>query len=416
MKVFQVLRRFNLQTWGGIETVVLSLATAMEKRGMVSPVLCTSALDAPGPERIGNVSIHRYRYSYLRVPPQAAVVAALDQKGGNPVCPGLFRRILNEPALDIVSCHTMGRLGAQVRTACLLRKVPYVVTLHGGYYAVPPDEKRRLRAQSGHTIDGGKWLDPLLGQRRYLADAGAIFCLAADEFEKAQQENPNVMVRLVPNGVDVARFANINPHERSQFRQEYGILQNARLILCVARIDPQKGQDRLIDAIAMLLGAGLTDTHLAFAGPVTDAEYAASLRAKVYNNGLENHVHWLGAFPFQGSQLERAYAASDVVALASRHEPFGVAILEAWAAKVPVVASRVGGIPSFVTNGKTGLLVPDGDSVMLAAHLRRILTDQQLRESLAQQAFSEVTQKYDWSKITDGIVKVYEEVCDQYRR
>lgn len=416
MKAFQVLRRFNLRSWGGIETVVLSLATAMENRGISAPVLCTSALDTPGPERIGNVSIHRYNYSYLRIPPQASVRTALDQKGGNPVSPGLFRRILNEPGLDIVSCHTMGRLGAQVRTACRLRNVPYVVTLHGGYYAVPPDEKRRLKAQSGHTIDGGKWLDPLLGQRRFLANAGAIFCLAAEEFVQAQQQNPDRLVRLIPNGVDVARFAATGSDQRDPFRQEYGIPQDASLILCVARIDPQKGQDRLIEALSILLGNGRTHTHLALVGPVTDPEFAAHLRTRVTQIGLSGHVHWLGAFPFRGTQLERAYAASDVVALASRHEPFGVAILEAWAAKIPVVASRVGGIPSFVTDQKTGLLVPDADIGQLAYCLDRVISDRNLANSLAQEAFREVAQTYDWSKITDGIVRVYEEVCERHRR
>lgn len=408
MRTFQVLRRLVWSQWGGIETVVVSLSRALQQSGVSADILCTAALDQPGVEDAGGLHIRRFRYSYLRAPLLSRDRAALDRKGGNPLVPGLAKAILTEPGLDLVACHTMARMGATVRSACRARGIPYVVTLHGGHFLIPESEQALLRAPTRRSVDLGRPLDSAFGADRYLADAAAIFCLAEDELEACQEQFPGVPAHRLRNGVDTQRFAATTENDARAFRQGAGIPLGAPLVLCVARVDPQKGQDVLLQAAGRLL-RDHPDLHVLCVGPETVTTFADELRRDAARAGLGERFRLLGSIGFGDDRLPAAYRAADVCVLPSRHEPFGVVLLEAWAAGRPVVASRVGGIPGFVRHGRSGLLVRPGDDEALTDAIGRVLADPALGRRLGEAGRAEAVASYDWAAVTGAVRAVYDE-------
>lgn len=146
-------------------------------------------------------------------------------------------------------------------------------------------------------------------------------------------------------------------------------------IVCVAIFRPEKGHDVLLDAF-VLVRRQLPSARLVLVGR---GELMGHLGARVRDLGLDGSVEITGPVPEIWPYLARA----DVFALASTTEAFGIAILEAMAAGLPVVASDIGGIPELVEEGVTGALFPPGDRHALAAHLVRILSDAHLRSRMS---------------------------------
>lgn len=414
MKTVQVLRRLVPDAWGGIETVVTATVRELARRGHETRLLATSALSEPGPATVDGVALTRHRYAYLRLPPRSALRATLDRKGGNPVSAGLFWALAREPGVDLFVSHTMGRLAGAVRLASRVRGVPYVVFVHGGHADVSEEERLELGRLYRGSVDPLRPLDRLLGVDRVLRDAAAIVTLGGGERDALRAALPGTPVHLVPNGVDAARFGAASDGDAQAVRRWLGVPEHARMLLCVARIDPQKGQHVLVAAAARLLAAG-RDVHLVLLGHPTRPDYRERLERDARESGLGERLHVIAGLPFTDPRLPAAYRAADAFVLPSVHEPFGIVILEAWAAGCPVVASRVGGIPTFATDGETALLVPPGDASALAAAVGRLLDDRALGDSLVSAARALVRERYDWRAVTDRLLGVYQQAAARRR-
>ena len=105
--------------------------------------------------------------------------------------------------------------------------------------------------------------------------------------------------------------------------------------------------------------------------------------------------------------LPSAYKAAELFVLASHHEPFGIVILEAWAAGVPVVAYAVGGIPGFCTDLENALLVEPDNEVQLAACMARLAADEGLCMALSERAFKTAKTRYDWPVVVAQVQEIY---------
>lgn len=180
-------------------------------------------------------------------------------------------------------------------------------------------------------------------------------------------------VSLVYNGVPEGPEPP-SPEQRAALRTELGIPTDAFAVVHVGRFVRDKGQDLLAQAMNSV-PAGV---HLCLIGdPATEfgREVLALLAAEP---ALAARVHCLGFRP----DVQRLLPAFDAFALASRREALSIAVIEAFAARVPVVATRVGGVPEIVRHEDTGLLVPTEDAAALAQGITRLNADADLRERL----------------------------------
>ncbi len=255
------------------------------------------------------------------------------------------------------------------------------------------------------------------GERRVLQLADRI--IAATLAEKSQlqflyQAN-DAKISVIPPGVDTSHFY---PIPMEEARENIGIQTNGddRLLLFVGRIEPLKGLDTLIRAIALMREQGVqcrVPHYLAVVGGDPSAsgenldDEMSRVQALSRKFGLDELVLFLGKRA--QDSLPYYYSAADVLIMPSHYESFGMVALEAMACGTPVVASQVGGLAFLVQDGVTGYVIPDGDPQVLSQRLTRLLTEEGLREQLGQQAAAYARQ-YAWEKIVAQLIGVYQQL------
>jgi glycosyltransferase involved in cell wall biosynthesis len=402
----QVLRRFTFDEWGGTETVVWNMAKMLQSLGHPVEIAATKALCANEFEKIEEIPIRRFSYFYpsLFLPPKHA--AMLDKKGGNPYSPKLYNYLIKQKNIQLLHCHTMQRLANTVRLAAKKLSIPYLVSFHGGNYDVPKEEMDSMLQPLKHTFNYGKIFDIILQNQRFLDDSAGIICVGKNEYELTKQKYPNKPVIYLPNGVDIDKFS----HEPAiSFRETYHIPQQIPNLLCVGRIDGQKNQLLLLDLLQKLKQKNIP-VHITFIGPITSQAYLDKLEHKIESLGISNSVTIIPGLQADDPLLISAYKESDIFVLPSIHEPFGIVVLEAWAAGLPVIASRVGGLAHLITDEKTGFLFEANALEELEKYVIALLESKNLAAQLSGQAFAEVSSTYSWRSITDLLLAFYQEI------
>jgi glycosyltransferase involved in cell wall biosynthesis len=206
---------------------------------------------------------------------------------------------------------------------------------------------------------------------------------------------PRDRIVVIPNGIDPADIG-LDHATAAPARSGSGRLE----LLFVGRLSVEKGVDLLIRSAAVLQDQGIA-FHLRIAGSGLDAE---SLRLQTTAMKLDERVEFLGTVPRKN--LGALYQSADVLCVPSRSEPFGIVVLEAMAAGVAVVATRVGGIPYVVEDGVTGLLCPADDPVALAAALRRCAAERESTRAMGLAGLDRVARQFNWPKIGERLAEV----------
>jgi D-inositol-3-phosphate glycosyltransferase len=220
-------------------------------------------------------------------------------------------------------------------------------------------------------------------------------------------------IDVIPPGVDLALF---RPVPREEARRMLGLPTGRRIVLYVGRIEPLKGIDTLLRAMALVvpeIPCWQEEVSVIIIGgaPGAGVEKANAELARLETLRADLGIQEL--VTFQGAQdqdtLVYYYSAADVVVMPSHYESFGMVALEAMACGTPVVASKVGGLAYSVQDGQTGFLVPERDQEAMAAKIRLLLCEGDLRQQLGQQA-AHWAQNYGWPAIADRILALYEQV------
>ena len=196
---------------------------------------------------------------------------------------------------------------------------------------------------------------------------------------------------VVPNGVPAAYFR--AGASRAEARAGFSLPDTAFVVAAAARFSPEKGLDVLLQAARQRKAMTFL---VAGDGPL----FAALSR------DLPPNVRLLG----QVDDVRPLLAAADVFAVPSRREGQGIAALEAMAAGIPVVASRVGGLAGMLADGDTALLIPPADPEALAAALNRLQGDSRLRQKLAESALALVEEQYSLQAMLDTLTEIYQAV------
>ena len=403
LKVIQIPRRFVEDEWGGTETAILQTSRVLNARGNDSVIYTTTALCDRKHEIFSGVAVRRHNYLYPFWGLTSQDRHDMDRKGGNLMSFSMLWSLLRTRRPDILHAHTGKRLGGIVRTVARLRGLPYVISLHGGVVDVPGDEMQKMLAPLRGKFEWGRVLGALLGARRVLEDASAIICVGRNEQEAVSARYPGKRIEWIPNGVDSKRFATGNGQA---FRGKYQIPQTSKLIVCVGRIDYQKNQLSLLPVLSRLAGQH-KDVHLALIGPVTVESYRERLVQEVSRQGLDGRVTLIPGIPGSSPELVDAYHAADIFCLPSRHEPFGIVILEAWAAGLPVVASAVGGIPTFTRDGVDIIHADPEDPRSFSDAIGSLLLDPDMARRIAENGRLKAQKDYDWSQVTRRLEALY---------
>lgn len=210
---------------------------------------------------------------------------------------------------------------------------------------------------------------------------------------------PRDRLRLVRGGIDAARFDGVAAVDR----ESLGLPVDARMILWVGRLDPVKGLDVLIRALA-----GQVDDPCAHLVLVGDGPIRGELERQAGDAGVAERVHFVGRRDDVASLL----AAADVFAFPSRTEGLPNALLEAMASRCAIVTTDVPGCRDLIEDGRSGLVVPFGDAGALGGALSRVLGDAELSARLGEAARRRVEASWSIDSMFDAYDACYAEAVD----
>jgi D-inositol-3-phosphate glycosyltransferase len=273
-----------------------------------------------------------------------------------------------------------------------------------------------MKNQIAKTAAWGESDERVMLEGRLLREADAI--VAATRLDRTQMqfhygvESESVVV--IPCGVDTTRF---RPYDQAEARRRMGLPPTpAKIVLFVGRIEPLKGLDTLIQAMALLAERNTvrrSELNLIVVGGDAHAREdqwgreERRLRELVHKLGIVDIVQFIGSRT-QG-QLPCLYSAADVVAMPSHYESFGLVALEAQACGTPVVASRVGGLTFTVQDGVSGFLEPYDDPNAFAGRIEQLVLHEGLREEMGAHAIANA-RAYAWPRIADRVLDLYHSV------
>lgn len=219
------------------------------------------------------------------------------------------------------------------------------------------------------------------------------------ELERSGLRSPRL--RYIPNGVELERFGN---GDRQHVRRALGLAADELVVAVVGSLTEEKGHRYLLDALARLGNEGRAASLLV----IGDGPEAERLEGQARRLGIESRVALLG----RREDVAEILAAVDVFVLPSLVEGLPIALLEAMAAGVACVATRVGDVPQVVEEGRSGLLVPSRDSGAIAAALERLAADPALRSRLAAYGERAVRESFSSERMTERYCALYDELCE----
>jgi D-inositol-3-phosphate glycosyltransferase len=255
----------------------------------------------------------------------------------------------------------------------------------------------------------------LNGEVKVLQEADRIFAATPAEMAQIQwlYKSDTQKIDIIPPGVDLSCFY---PIPEDEAKEVIGIPPCDQVLLYVGRIEPLKGIDTLIEAIAhMYKNGGFQELSfcLAVVGGEPDSSTEemdsemSRLKELCHRHGLDDLVTFLGKR--DQDTLPYYYSAAEAVVVPSHYESFGMVALEAMACGTPVVASQVGGLAFLVQDGVTGYTVPTSDVEALADRLTALIKDPDLRDRLGEQAAA-LAQDFSWDIIAGRILEQYQAV------
>ena len=362
MKILQILPELNV---GGVETGTLDLSKALVRLGHKSVVVSAGGslvkeLEADGAKHYTLAVNKKSIISMFKLIPELV-------------------EIIKKEEIDIV--HARSRVPAWIAYfATRKTKAVFITTCHGYY-------KKHL-----FSIVMG-WA------KRVIVLSNVIARHMIEDFSV-----PHDRIKLVPRSVDLERFKYLDPKEKRKDVFNVGI---------IGRITPLKGHLHFIKAMA-IISRVVPRLKIWIVGdaPLSKEAYKEEVQVLVRRLGLWHCTEFLGT----QRDIPGILANLDLVVLATTtHEAFGRVVVEAQAAGVPVVATKVGGVIDIIQDGKNGLLVPPADPKGMAEAILSIFKDVELAKELAQNAYERVKEKYNVELMVKNTLDVYRHALSNFK-
>jgi glycosyltransferase involved in cell wall biosynthesis len=374
--------------YGGIPRLATSLANGLARRGHQVTVCTTDACDgatrltSAAPRRTPEgveVRIFRNVSNALAYRLQFFVPLGLE--------PYLRR---HASRFDVAHLHACRNIPGAIAAYHLHRTgVPYVLAPNG----TAPLIERRVMAKRAFDLLAGRRV--LTGAARVIA----VSCAERTQFDDLGV--PAANVRVVPNPVDLAEFA--NPPGRGSFRTRFDLPASAPLVLFLGQQTPRKRADVLVRAFARL---PQQDARLVIAGNDMGAESAT--RVLVKSSGVEQRTLFAGLL--RGRERLEALSDADVVVYPSEHEVFGLVPLEAILSGTAVIVANDSGCAEVVGPIEGGQVVPLGDVAALADAIERVLGNPGRWRSAAARGAERIRAVYDPDVVSCELEAVYAEL------
>jgi glycosyltransferase involved in cell wall biosynthesis len=358
---------------GGIQTHIAELSKAMADKGIETHVFIVGkGSKKPGKAlRSNNLFVHPIPCVPL---PRLTLGEYLSYSLN-------CARHMKEYDLDLIHGHSMYSFGY-----ALTKKLPYVATLHGTQYN---EFKNSLHygASPNHIItDFSSML-----MERYSGKKADKVIVDSHENRRdviSQYGIPEEKIATIPCGVSVSRFSPSKCESKT--------------IIFVGRLHERKGIDKLLESFSKVVSKE-PEAVLKIVG---SGEFEARLKAMAKRLKLgKKNVQFLGFVPEK--TLIEVYSTSSIFVLPSYYEGFGIVLIEAMSAGLPLVSVRTGGATEVIEEGKNGYLV-DYDN--MHEPLLKLLGDEKLRIRMGKESRKRVEKKYDWKKIAGDVINVYKEV------
>ena len=316
--------------------------------------------------------------------PKEKLPTVLDEFGD-----AVVEHIKNESPADVLHANywLSGLVAHRIKHELDL---PFVSTFH---------TLARVKAEGGDMEP--EWRERAEAEIISCADAICVSCTEEQRQFLRLYGQPAGKIEIIAPGVEHAFFA---PGERGGARNALGLPQDAPVLLFVGRIQPLKGPDVAVRALAAM---NRPDALLLVVGGASGQEGGsemAHVQRLVTELGVEGKVRFIEPQPHH--ILSTYYRAADAVIVPSRSESFGLVALEASACGIPVVASAVGGLLTLVDHGDNGFLVEDRDPELFAAYLNDILDHPDMAVSMGQRGADRARQ-YTWGFAAARLRRVY---------
>jgi glycosyltransferase involved in cell wall biosynthesis len=218
--------------------------------------------------------------------------------------------------------------------------------------------------------------------------------------------SPNDKIDVIYNGILPHKKPKLSAEEVGQIRRQYA-KDEEKIVYYVGRMTPEKGLYVLIDAIPKVCAQLSHQVKFVFIG----GGYTDRWEIYARDRGVSDKCIFTGFM--SDWDLDRFQTVADCAVFPSLYEPFGIVALESFAARVPVVVSDAGGLAEIIKNKRTGIVTLRNNSESLAWGIIEVLTNRKMAQQMVENAYNELPQRFNWTKIAHSTLKVYEKVVKE---
>lgn len=360
MKIVILVGLFPPKWLAGTEIATYYMAEHLAQRGHEVHVI--TSLDEGLPEESSEKGFHIHRLPKTKIRFAGAFVFWVD-----------IVRTIRKVSPDIIHAQSLG-IGVPALLSKRILKIPYVVWGQGSDVYLPD------------------WFTKLTS-KTIIKNANSVIALTED-MKRAMQAMYDRDIAIVPNGIDLKEYTSERP------------MQNVggpiKRILFVGRLHPVKGTQYLLGAMSIVYRE-LREAKLILVG---DGEEREHLETLTDNLGIRECVEFAGRVPHE--RVKDYMNQAEVFVLSSLSEGFPVTILEAMACGLPVVATRVGGVPDIIEDGANGYLIDTENPEQIAEALLRVLQDEELQKIMSNNN-RKSAEKYRWDTVAATLEGVYQD-------
>lgn len=393
MKIAQLIPQFYPHV-GGAEVCIHNICSKLSEMGHEAVVITTSK----APENPPNLP---YKIEYLWSK-TCGMFRRLPWFIGNLYLDYELARLQKKYSFDLWQVTNGWPLGAFAIDFFKAHKIPCVLRCCGD------DIQKYEQIQYGVRLNSN--VDDVI-KKKFPLFSSFVALTNSVKYEYNQLGIPDEKIRIIPNGVNTLKFSKLSEEKKNKIKANLALDPNYPLILTVGRYHPKKGFD-IIPKVVELLSQRNIVLNWVVVGRNTKKileNYCKDRNDNIYP--IENFSATFSneLFELPPKKLIELYCASDIFVFPTLLETFGMVLVEAMAAGLPIITTDAPGVRDVVIDGKQGLVAPVADEKALADKIETLLKNLSLRQKLSRTSL-ESSKKYDWNNVCHQYLDLYKKI------